>query len=121
MIYRCKIFDSKIPDIVFIYALLYPSILNWKGYVDLKHQLYNFFTKSQTHKCALGLVLLVISIINNLCPKIMTQYLCYQLDKWHVLKRTLVFVMHYALNRENVSIAFDVFVTLLWANMRILR
>ena len=29
------------------------------GYVDLKHQLYNFTTKSQALKCALGLVLLV--------------------------------------------------------------
>ena len=68
--YKCKIFDSKIPDVGLIYALIYPSIFNQKGYVDLKHQLYNFTTKSQTCKCALGLVLLVISIINNLCPKL---------------------------------------------------
>ena len=70
MNYRCKIFGSQIPDVILIYALIYPSIFNQKAYVDLKHQLYNFITKSQTHKCALGLVLLVISIINNLCPKL---------------------------------------------------
>ena len=28
MIYKCKIFDSKIPDVVLIYALIYPSIFN---------------------------------------------------------------------------------------------
>ena len=69
MVYKCKIFDSKVPDIILIYALIYPTIFNWKGYVNLKHQLYNFTTKSQTCKWALGLVLLVFSIINNLCPK----------------------------------------------------
>ena len=30
MIYKCKIFDSKIPDVVLIYALIYPSIFNQK-------------------------------------------------------------------------------------------
>ena len=44
--------------------------LTERGYVNLKHQLYNFATKSQTGKWALGLVLLVISMINNLCPKL---------------------------------------------------
>ena len=68
MNYRCKIFDSKVPDVILTYALNYSSIFNQKGCVELKHQLY-FTTKSQTRKCALGLVLLVISIINNLCAK----------------------------------------------------
>ena len=70
MNYRCKIFGSKVPDIILTYALIYPPIFNWKGYVTLKHQLYAFTTKCQIRKCALGLVLLVISIINNLCPKL---------------------------------------------------
>ena len=30
MIYRCKIFGSKVPDIILIYALIYPSILTKK-------------------------------------------------------------------------------------------
>ena len=59
MDYRCKIFGSKLPDIILIYALNYPSIFNQKGYADLKHHLCNFTNKSQTHKCALRLVLLV--------------------------------------------------------------
>ena len=36
MIYKCKIFDSKVPDVILIYALIYPSIFNQKGYVELK-------------------------------------------------------------------------------------
>ena len=56
---KCKIFDSKVSDVILIYALIYSSISNWKGYVGLKYQLYNFTTKSQTCKCALGLVLLM--------------------------------------------------------------
>ena len=61
-------FDSKVLDVILTYALIYSSIFNRKGCVELKHQLY-FTTKSQTRECALGLVLLVISIINNLCAK----------------------------------------------------
>ena len=61
---------SKVPDVILIYALIYPLFLTKKGYVDLKHQLYNFTTKSHTCKCAFGLVLLVISIINNMCPNL---------------------------------------------------
>ena len=30
MIYRCKIFGSKVPDIILIYALIYPSIFTEK-------------------------------------------------------------------------------------------
>ena len=40
MIYKCKIFDSKIPSVVLIYALIYSSIFNRSSYVELKHQLY---------------------------------------------------------------------------------
>ena len=40
MHYRCKIFDSKVPDVILTYALIYSSIFNRKGYVGLKHQLY---------------------------------------------------------------------------------
>ena len=59
MIYNCKIFGIKVPVIILIYALIYSFIFNQKGYVDLKHHLYNFATKSQTHKCPVGLVLLM--------------------------------------------------------------
>ena len=37
---KCKIFGNKIPDVILTYALIYPSNFNWKGYVELKHQLY---------------------------------------------------------------------------------
>ena len=40
MNYRCKIFDSKIPDVILTYAFVYSSIFNRKGCVELKHQLY---------------------------------------------------------------------------------
>ena len=41
MIYsQCKIFGNKVPDVIFTYALIYPSNFNWKDYVELKHQLY---------------------------------------------------------------------------------
>ena len=40
MNYRCKIFDSKVPDVILTYALIYPSNLTEGGYVELKHQLY---------------------------------------------------------------------------------
>ena len=40
MNYRCKIFDSKVPDVILTYALICPSNFNRKGYVELKHQLY---------------------------------------------------------------------------------
>ena len=34
-------FDSKVPDVILTYALIYSSIFNRKkGYVGLKHQLY---------------------------------------------------------------------------------
>ena len=33
-------FDSKVPDVILTYALIYFSILNRKGCVELKHQLY---------------------------------------------------------------------------------
>ena len=69
MNYRCKIFDSKVPDVILTYALIYSSIFNRKGCVEFKAPIIYFTTKSQTRKCALGLVLLVISIINNLCAK----------------------------------------------------
>ena len=40
MNYRCKIFDGKVPDVILTYALIYSSIFNRKGCVELKHQLY---------------------------------------------------------------------------------
>ena len=40
MNYRCKTFDGKVPDVILIYALIYSSNCNWKGCVELKHQLY---------------------------------------------------------------------------------
>ena len=61
-------FDSKVPDVILTYALIYSSIFNRKGCVELKHQLYTS-PPNPRRKCALGLVLLVISIINNLCAK----------------------------------------------------
>ena len=36
MNYRCKIFGSKLPDVILTYALIYSSIFNQKGYVNLK-------------------------------------------------------------------------------------
>ena len=69
MNYRCKIFDSKVPDVILTYAFIYSSIFNRKCCVELKHQLYTSPPNSQTRKCAFRLVLLVISIINNLCAK----------------------------------------------------
>ena len=68
-----------------IYSIYF---LTEKGYVGLKHQLYTLPPNPRHASVHLGLVLLVISIINNLCA-IMTQYLHYQLNNWHVLKRTL--------------------------------
>ena len=35
-----QIFDSKVPDVILTYALIYSSIFNRKGCVELKHQLY---------------------------------------------------------------------------------
>ena len=69
MNYRCKIFDSKVPDVILTYALIYPSNFNRKGYVELKHQLYTSPPNPRDASVHLGLVLLVISIINNLCAK----------------------------------------------------
>ena len=40
MNYRCKIFDSKVPDVILTYAFIYASIFNRKGYVEFKLQLY---------------------------------------------------------------------------------
>ena len=37
---KCKIFGNKVPDVILMYALIYSSIFNRKGYVELKHQLY---------------------------------------------------------------------------------
>ena len=34
MIYECKIFGSKVPAIILMYALNYPSFFNQKGYAD---------------------------------------------------------------------------------------
>ena len=59
MNYKCKIFGSKVPDVILMYALNYPSIFNQKGYADLKHQLNIFTIKHQMHQWALGLFLLV--------------------------------------------------------------
>ena len=59
MNYRCKIFDSKVPDVILMYALIYPSNFNRKGYVEFKAPIIYFTTKFQIHKCALELVLLV--------------------------------------------------------------
>ena len=69
MNYRCKIFDSKVPDVILTYALIYSSIFNRKRLCWIKAPIIYFTTKSQTRKCAFRLVLLVISIINNLCAK----------------------------------------------------
>ena len=62
-------FDSKVPDVILTYALIYSSIFNRKGCVELKHQLYTLPPNPRHASVALGLVLLVISIINNLCAK----------------------------------------------------
>ena len=37
---KCKIFGSKVPDVILMYAWFILLIFNWKGYVELKHQLY---------------------------------------------------------------------------------
>ena len=50
MIYKCKIFGSKVPDIILMYALNYPYIFNQKGYADIKHKLNIFTPKHQMCK-----------------------------------------------------------------------
>ena len=54
MIYKCKIFDSKVPDVIHIYTLIYPSNFNQKGYVELKHQLYTSPPNSRHASVHLG-------------------------------------------------------------------
>ena len=54
MIYKCKIFDSKVHNVMLWYALNYPFIFNQNVYANLKHKLHIFDIKHQTHKCALG-------------------------------------------------------------------
>ena len=70
---KCKIFGCNKVRRCNTYDMLYiyPSnFLTEKVMLNLKHQLNNASPPNhQTHKCALGLVLLVISIINNLCAK----------------------------------------------------
>ena len=70
MNYRYNMFDSKLPDVILTICFdLFFYFFNRKGCVEFKAPIIYFTTKSQTRKCALGLVLLVISIINNLCAK----------------------------------------------------
>ena len=51
MTYNCKLFDSKVHNVMLLYASNYPSIFNQKGYANLKHQLNIFIIKHQTCIC----------------------------------------------------------------------
>ena len=67
MIYKCKIFDSQVQDVILWYTLNYPSIFNRKGYADLKHKLNNFTTKYQTCKWALVVSFFCLLVSLNIC------------------------------------------------------